>query len=269
MTERRYDHSLLAWASRAVLAVVLLGAYAPIVMIVIYSFNQSRIGTVWTGFSWDGYRQLFAQTDLWKALATSCLIGAVVSTLSVVAGTMGALGLRHWRSRPRMLAQGLLALPLVTPDVIMALSLAMFFYALGIRQGWGTIVAAHCVFGISYASVVMRAAVQDLDESLYAVALDCGATPWQAVRRVTLPILAPSLAVAWLFVFALSLDDFLITFMTKGPGTDTLPIKIYAQMRFGIKPQTSALFVVLFVATLLGALAATRLRGTSKLIDEH
>jgi spermidine/putrescine transport system permease protein len=143
--------------------------------------------------------------------------------------------------------------------VIIALSLAMFFYALRIEQGWGTVVAAHCVFGISYAFVVMTGAVQDLDDTLFAAALDCGATPRQAYQRVIAPILAPSLIVAWLFVFALSFDDFLITFLTKGPGTDTLPIKIYAQMRFGIKPQTSALFVVLFITTLTIALLASRL----------
>src|SRR4029078_10655119 len=126
-------------------------------------------------------------------------------------------------------------------------------------QGWGTVIAAHCVFGISYAFVVMLAAVQALDETLLAAALDCGVTPWKSYRRIILPILSPSIVVAWLFVFALSFDDFLITFMTKGPGADTLPIKVYSQMRFGIQPQTNALFVVLFLVTLGGALIAARL----------
>ena len=119
-----------------------------------------------------------------------------------------------------------------------------------------TVVLAHTAFGISYAFVVLSAAVEDLDENLQAAALDSGATPWQAFRLVTVPILAPSLAVAWLLVFALSFDDFLITFFTKGPGRDTLPIKIYAQMRFGVRPDTNALFVVLFLATLIGLGAA-------------
>lgn len=241
------------------IGLVLVGMYLPVLTIFVYSFNASRIGTVWTGFSWDGYRELLAQEDLWRALAASFTIGATASSLSVAAGTLAALGLKRWRRHPRTLAQGLLALPLVTPDVIIALSLAMFFYALRVEQGWGTVVAAHCVFGISYAFVVMTGAVQDLDDTLFAAALDCGATPRQAYQRVIVPILAPSLAVAWLLVFALSFDDFLITFLTKGPGADTLPIKIYAQMRFGIKPQTSALFVVLFLTTLSIALVAARL----------
>src|SRR5262245_54979726 len=236
----------------------LVGMYLPVLMIFVYSFNASRIGTVWTGFSIDAYRQLIFQTDLWRALGASCIVAAAASSISVVAGTMAAMGLSHWPRRLKSLAQGALALPLVTPDVITALALAMFFSALRVQQGWGTVIAAHCVFGISYAFVVMAGAVQDLDESLYAAALDCGATPWQAYQRVIVPILAPSLIVAWLFVFALSFDDFLITFMTKGPGVDTLPIKIYTQMRFGIKPQTNALFVVLFLVTLGGATIASR-----------
>jgi ABC-type spermidine/putrescine transport system permease subunit II len=263
--EYRRESAVVRWLGRAALAVVLAGMYLPVAMTFVYSFNASRIGTVWTGFSLNGYRELLVQGELWRALAASAAIGAAASSLSVLAGTLAALGLAHWRPAPRTLAQGVLALPLVTPDVILALSLAMFFSALRIEQGWGTVVAAHCVFGIAYAFVVMTGAVQDLDNTLFAAALDCGATPWQAACRVTVPILTPSLIVAWLFVFALSFDDFLITFLTKGPGTDTLPIKIYAQMRFGIKPQTSALFVILFLTTFAGALVASRLMRRQQL----
>ncbi len=255
---QRMEQVVTRWVGLGALGVALVGMYAPVAATFVYSFNASRIGTVWTGFSLAGYRDLFEQTDLWRALLASCVIAAAASSISVVAGTLAALGLSHWRPRPRKLAGAVLALPLVTPDVITALSLAMFFGALSVPQGWRTVIAAHCVFGVSYAFVVMLGAVHDLDETLYAAALDCGATPWQAVRRVIVPILAPSLMVAWLLVFALSFDDFLITFMTKGPGADTLPIKIYAQMRFGIKPQTNAMFVLLFCVTLGGALIASR-----------
>lgn len=259
MTNDRLLHLAIRFLGYTALALVLAGMYLPVLMTFVYSFNASRIGTVWTGFSLNGYAELAQAQDLWQALLASCLIGTAASTLSVAAGTLAALGLQRWTPRFRALGQGLIALPLVTPDVIIALSLAMFFNAIRLQQGFGTVVAAHCVFGIAYAFVVMAGAVQDFDESLYQAALDCGATPWQALVRVTLPILAPSLAVAWLFVFALSFDDFLITLLTKGPGADTLPVKIYAQMRFGIKPQTSALFVILFLITFAGALAASRL----------
>lgn len=247
------------WTGWLAVATVLASLYLPVVMTVVYSFNASRIGTAWTGFSLDGYRLLWDQTELWQALAASGLVGASASTLSVVGATLAALGLRHWPAVWRRLAQAMLALPLVTPDLILALALAMFYHALGVRQGWATVIAAHGVFGLAYAYVVMAAAVADLDETLWHAALDCGATPWQAAWRVLFPILAPSLAVAWLVVFALSFDDFLITFLTKGPGTDTLPIKIYGQMRFGIKPQTSALFTLLLLVTLAAALTLHRL----------
>jgi ABC-type spermidine/putrescine transport system permease subunit II len=247
------------WLGRCLLAVVLLGLYAPLAMVFVSSFKAGKLTSDWTGVSLQGYGALFHSRNLWHALQASCTIGAFTSTLSVAAGTLAALGLASWRPRPRQAVQGLLALPLVVPDMILAISLAIFFQALHVRQGWSTVILAHGVFGISYAYVVLAGAVDDLDDSLRLAALDCGATPWQAFWRVTVPILAPSLAVAWLLVFALSFDDFLITQMTKGPGSDTLPIKIYGQMRFGVRPETSALFVVLFLATFCGALLAGRL----------
>src|SRR5438552_6789740 len=133
-------------------------------MVFVYSFNASRIGTVWTGFSLGGYRELFEQAELWRALSASCAIAAAASSPSVIAGTMAALGLRRWRAAAKMFAQGVLALPLVTPDVITAVALALFFSAMRLPQGWGTVIAAHCVFGISYAFVVMLGAVQDFDD---------------------------------------------------------------------------------------------------------
>ena len=250
---------LSLWSGRAVLALVLAALYAPIAMAFIYSFNASPIGSVWTGFSTRWYGGLLHRRDLWLSLRTSVLLGLVASTLSVALGTLAALGLRRWRQTPRRLASGLLALPLVAPEIILGLSLALFFHALAVQRGLLTVALAHTAFGLAYAFVVMSAAVADLDDNLYAAALDCGATPWQAFRLVLVPVLLPSLAVAWLLVFALSFDDFLITFLTKGVGGDTLPVKIYSQMRFGVRPDTNALFVVLFLGTLVLATVGYRL----------
>jgi ABC-type spermidine/putrescine transport system permease subunit II len=246
----------LRWLGRAILGLVLIAMYAPVAMVFIYSFNESRIGSVWTGFSSRWYGELLRRDDLWEALQVSLVVGFSASTLSVALGTLAAVGLRRWSERRRRLAAGLFGLPLVVPDLILAVALGLFFHALAVPQGLATVVLAHTAFGIAYAFVVLSAAVQDLDENLYLAALDCGATPWQAFWRVTVPILLPSATVAWMLVFALSFDDFLITFFTKGPGRDTLPIKIYSQMRFGVRPDTNALFVILFVATLAGTLAA-------------
>lgn len=244
------------WLGRAVLAAVLLLLYAPVAMIFLYSFNDSRIGSVWTGFSLRWYGELVRDRALWGGLRTSLLVGLLATTLSVGLGTLAAVGKRRWRGRAGRAAGGLFVLPLVVPDMIIAVSLALFFHAVGAQQGLTTVVLAHTTFGLAYAFVVMTSAMHDFDDTLIAAALDAGATPRQAFRHVTLPILGPSLVVAWLLVFSLSFDDFLITFLTKGPGTDTLPIVIYSRMRFGVTPSTNALFVVLFLVTLLGTLAA-------------
>jgi len=154
----------------------------------------------------------------------------------------------------------LIAMPLVVPDIIMAVSLAIFFYSVHVTKGMTTVILAQVAFGLSYAFVVIAAAVKDLDRNIHAAALDCGATRWKAFWMVTAPLLAPSLLVAWMLVFSLSFDDFLITFFTKGLGKDTLPIYIYGQMRFGVRPESNALFVVLFAATAIVMLIASWLR---------
>ncbi len=242
-----------AWVGRLFLAIAVAALYAPVVMTFIYSFNSSRVGSVWGGVSIRGYRKLLNPgevDELWECLRASLRVGLVASTASVALGTLAALGLTRWRARARGIATGLLVMPLVVPDIILAVSLGIFFHALGVRQGYWTVVLAHVSFGLSYAFVVVSAAVEDLDESLLDAALDCGATPLQAFLSVTAPILAPSLVVAWLLSFGLSFDDYLITFFTKGPGVDTLPIKVFSRMRFGVGPDTNALFVLLFLATL-------------------
>ncbi len=140
----RIERRVSRWLGLAALSLALAGMYLPVLMVFVYSFNASRIGTVWTGFSLHGYRDLFEQPELWRALVASCGIAAAASSLSAIAGTMAALGLRHWRPKAKVAAQGLLALPLVTPDVITALALALFFSAMRLPQGWGTVIAIAC-----------------------------------------------------------------------------------------------------------------------------
>ncbi|ADB16611.1 binding-protein-dependent transport systems inner membrane component [Pirellula staleyi DSM 6068] len=249
------------------MVVVLLAMYAPVVMTIVYSFNDSRFGSVFTRFSLAGYQRLFEESELWIALRTSVLLGAAVSSLSVVFGSLAAWGLKKWKPTSQQAASGLLALPLVTPDMITGISLALAFQAIALDRGYFTLLLAHGVFGIGYAFVVMQSAIADFDENLYAAAIDLGATPWQATRRVIIPLLLPSLAVAWLLVFAISLDDVLITLLTKGVGTDTLPMEIFSRMRFGLRSDTNALFTVMLLVVFFVALGASRMfRG--KLVGE-
>lgn len=240
------------------MALVLVAMYAPVIMTIIFSFNDSRFGSVFTRFSFSGYSRLFAESELWIALRASVILGAAVSTLSVIFGSLAAWGLKRWRPTSQQAASGLLALPLVTPDMITGISLALAFQAISLERGYFTMLLAHGVFGIGYAFVVMQSAIAEFDENLYAAAIDLGATPWQATRRVIIPLLLPSLGVAWLLVFAISLDDVLITLLTKGVGTDTLPMEIFSRMRFGLRSDTNALFTVMLLVVFVVAMVASR-----------
>ncbi len=252
---RRAATNWIRWGGYAALVAILVAMYLPVLMIVVYSFNKSRIGTVWTGFSTHWYGELFRRTDLWDGLWMSLMVGVGSATLSVMLGGVAAWRLKESRGGLWQLAtRSLLYLPLVLPDVTLGMSMALFFYFAGVPQGAVTIVLAQSVCGMCYAYVVVSAALQRFDRTLIDAALDCGATFWQAHRYVTLPLLGPSLATAWIFAFVVSFDDFLIAFFTKGVGADTLPIKVYALMRFGLRPDTNALFSLLFVLALLGLL---------------
>lgn len=247
------------------LAVMLVAMYLPVVMIFIYSFNKSRIGTVWTGFSTRWYEELFLRPDLWNCLQMSFLVGCGCATLSVILGGMAAWGLHRQRQGLASSAtRGLLYLPLVLPDVTLGMSLALLFYFVGIQKGLATIILAQSVCGMCYAYVVIAAALQKLDASLYDAAIDCGATPWQVQRFVVFPLLLPSMLTAWLFAFVLSFDDFLIAFFTKGAGTDTLPIKIFSMMRFGVRPDINALFSILFAIAAIGLVVFASMQRDTK-----
>jgi ABC-type spermidine/putrescine transport system permease subunit II len=247
-------------ATAGTLAILVALLYAPVCMVLVYSFNDSRIGSVWTHFSLRWYTELFSRGDLWAALKVSIVVASIASSVSIVLATLASLGVVKIRSRRIVDAvTGVLFVPLVLPDVFLGISLALLFNALSIPRTLLTVILSHLVFGVSYAFVVIHAAMLSLDPALHDAAIDCGATPLQAHTRVTIPTLRPTIAVAWLFVFVLSFDDFLITFFTKGVGTDTLPIKIFSQMRFGVRPDTNAMFVVIAVFGLLAMGAAARL----------
>ena len=245
MSEAGTTTTSARWLGRVAIGVALAGIYLPVVMTLIYSFNASRIGTVWTGFSLGGYGELLHQSALWRALARAAAIAVGASTISVVAGTMprrwvstaGGRGAAMAQSRARSAARdaGCHHRPFAGHVLQCAAAAARLGHG-GCRplRLWHLV----CLRGHG-----RRGATTSMRRSTWQRST-AGRLPWQAYRTRDPAVLAPSLVVAWLFVFALSFDDFLITFMTKGPGNDTLPIKIYAQMRFGIKPQTSALFIV-------------------------
>ncbi len=258
------NNRYLMWSGRALLAVTLVFVYMPIFMVFIYSFNGSALGSVWTTLSLRWYGVIATQQELWLALRNSAGIAFAASTLSLIAGVSIAIVISKWGHMAQNLVLALLIVPIILPDICHAVALSVMLHAMRIERGFHTIVAAHVASGVCYSSLIMIVAVRGLDKTLHEAAEDCGATAWQCMCMVTMPLISPSIAVAWLMVFALSFDDFIIASFTKGVGDDTLPIKIYSRMRFGVRPDTNALFVILALVSAL-CIAGTRVSRASPL----
>lgn len=237
---------------------VLLGGFAflyvPIALLVLYSFNASRLVTVWGGFSARWYGELFQNEQLLASVWTSLSIAVVAATLSAILGTCAAYVLSRFGAfRGRMGFSAMIFAPMVMPEVITGLALLLTFVALGIDRGFWTVVIAHTTVGLCFATIVIQARLAEFDRSLEEAAMDLGATPAATFRQVTLPICAPAIAAAFLLAFTLSLDDFVLASFTSGPGSTTLPMRIYSQVRLGVSPQINAISTLLigFVGALL------------------
>lgn len=231
--------------------------YIPILLLVIFSFNESKLVTVWAGWSTKWYGSLLQNQSLKDAAWVTIRVAFVSATVATVLGTLAALALaRMGRFRGRTLFSGMIFAPLVMPDVITGLSLLLVFVALNIDRGIGTITLAHITFTMCYAAVVVQARLQDFDKSVEEAAMDLGATPVRTFFEVTLPIIAPSVVSAWLLAFTLSLDDLVIASFTTGPGATTLPMKIYSQVRLGVTPEINAISTILVGIVTFGVLCA-------------
>ncbi len=243
-----------------VTGLVLVFFYLPILFLVVDSFNASRFGGAWRGFSLKWYGRLFHEPAIWEAARNTLLIAVAVTFLSLVLGTVSALALHRFsKSRIQRVHFTLIYTPLVVPEILMGISLLMAFVAAGVRLGMATIILAHVTFCISYVALVVLGRLQDFDFTIVEAARDLGATGWQAARRVLLPMLAPGLAAAGLIAFTLSVDDFVITFFVAGPGSTTLPIKVYSMIKHGATPIINALSTLLLALTFTTVLVSQRL----------
>ena len=232
--------------------------YMPMVILVIYSFNESKLVTVWAGFSTKWYGELMQNQAFLDAAWVTLKVGVAASTLATVLGTMAALVLvRAGRFPGRTLFSGMIYAPLVMPEVITGLSLLLLFIAIGLDRGVVTIVLAHSTFSMCYVSVVVSSRMASFDESLEEAALDLGCTAWDAFKSVTLPIIAPAVASGWLLAFTLSLDDLVIASFAAGPSSTTLPIKIYSSVRLGLSPEINALSSMMIGLVTIGVLVAS------------
>jgi putrescine transport system permease protein len=251
----------------AALALGLAFLYLPIAILMIYSFNDSRLVTVWGGWSLRWYRSLLESEALHEAAWASLRIGVLSATIATVLGTLAALALvRAGRFRGRTPFAAMLYAPLVMPEVITGLSLLLLFVATDVSRGFWTVVIAHTTLTLCFVAVVVQARLIDFDRSLEEAAADLGCPPWRVFFSVTLPLIAPAVAAGWMLAFILSLDDLVIASFTTGPGATTLPIRIYSEVRLGVKPEINAVCTimiaivaaVLVVASLLTKFGVSR-----------
>jgi len=254
----------------AALALGLAFLYLPIVILIIYSFNASRLVTVWGGWSLHWYDEFFHDTAMIDAAWMSLRVGATSATLATILGTLAAVALaRGANFKGRTLFSSMLYAPLVMPEVITGLSLLLLFVAIDAERGFWTVVIAHTTLTMCFVSVVVQARLGALDPTLEEAAMDLGCDPARAFLSVTLPLILPSVAAGWMLAFTLSLDDLVIASFTTGPGSATLPIRIYSEVRLGVKPEINAictLAVALIAVVIVGASLASKMsdvRGKS------
>ncbi|QFS84438.1 Inner membrane ABC transporter permease protein YdcV [Roseivivax sp. THAF40] len=232
--------------------------YLPMIILVIYSFNESKLVTVWAGFSTKWYGELFRDQEFLDAAWVTVQVAVFSSTIATVLGTMAATVLvRAGRFRGRTLFSGMIYAPLVMPEVITGLSLLLLFIGIGLDRGIFTIVLAHTTFAMCYVSVVVSSRLTGFDQALEEAALDLGCSPFQAFRLVTLPIIAPAVISGWLLAFTLSLDDLVIASFTTGPSATTLPIKIFSAVRLGVSPEINALSTLMIAIVTIGVITAS------------
>ena len=245
---------------RVMTAVVLFFFYLPILILILNSFNASRFGSGWQGFSLAWYGRLFHEPEIWRAARTSLAIALAATLAAVVLGTTAAFALhKYLGSRLQRLHYALVATPLVVPEILVGISLLMFFVAAGVQLGFLSIFSAHVTICVSYVAMVVLARLQDFDFSVVEAARDLGAGWWQAAWKVLLPMLLPGILAGGLLAFTLSIDDFVITFFVAGPGTTTLPIQVYSMIRHGSPPLINALSTILLVITFTAVLLSQRL----------
>ena len=259
-----------SWFNATSLTLGFAFLYFPMVILVIYSFNESKLVTVWAGFSTKWYGELLQNEAFLDAAWVTVRVAVISSTIATVLGTMAAYTLvRAGRFPGRTLFSGMIYAPLVMPEVITGLSLLLLFIAIGLDRGVTTIVLAHTTFSMCYVSVVVSSRLMNFDRSLEEAALDLGCAPWDAFRSVTLPIIAPAVISGWLLAFTLSLDDLVIASFTSGPSSTTLPIKIFSAVRLGVSPEINALSTIMIGIVAVGVISASLITKRTALKRER
>ncbi len=240
--------------------VVFLFLYLPIGLLILYSFNQSRLNAKWTGFTLDWYAALMHNADVLEAFRTSLIVALISTIVATMIGTLAAVGMYRRHFRGQLALDSLMYLPIVIPEIVMGISLLALFTQLHVPLGYTTLIIAHITFSVPFVVVVMKARFDGFDKSLEEAAMDLGATPWQTFVKVTLPIISPGVIASALLAFTLSIDDVIISFFVAGPSSSTLPLKIFSMVKFGVTPEINALSTLMLTGTLLLVVIAERIR---------
>jgi spermidine/putrescine transport system permease protein len=231
--------------------------YLPLLIVVVYSFNDSRLNAEWVGFTLDWYRVLFNDADMLAAGANSLLIALTASLGATFLGTLAGLAMHRYRYR---FLPFLVITPVAMPEILLGVSLLVFFLqVLHLTLGMLSVILAHITFSIGFVAIIVRVRLEGMDEKIFEAARDLGASPWQSFRWVTFPLILPAVAAGMLMAFALSLDDFVITFFTVGVGVSTLPLQIYSMIKIAVTPEVNAVSTLLMLLTLVLVVVASRL----------
>ncbi len=233
------------------LAVVLIIMYLPVLVVIAFSFNASKLSTIWEGFSLTWYQKLLQNTVLLDTLKNSLILGIVSCGVSAVIGTAGAVGMAWSKFPLKNMVENVSIIPVMIPEIILGMAFLSFFSMLGLRFGMMTLVIAHCAFCVPYIFMMVKGALAGIDPSIPDAARDLGASSLRAFWDITLPLIVPAILSGSFLAFAMSLDDVVISFFVTGPETNTLPVKIYSQLKMGVTPEINALCTVMLAVTFI------------------
>lgn len=259
MKSKVSKHKLLSLYSFIIYSII----YVPIVILIVFSFNDSKVNAMWQGFTFKWYLQLINDGNIVAAMTNSLLVAFVSALISTIIGTLAAVGMYKYKFKGKTILDGLLYVPIIIPEIVMGIALLMFFSQLKMPTGALTLILAHTTFSVSYVVIVVKAKLEGFDPSLEEAAMDLGARPFETFYKITLPIIAPGILAGSLLAFTLSMDDVIVSFFVSGPGFTTLPLKIFSMVKFGVSPEINALSTIMLIITLSIALMSEKLRFKS------
>ena len=252
----------MKWIKRSYVSLILLIMYAPVAVLMVFSFNDSKL-PIWKGFTIDWYSKVFSDTGIKQAILYTIIVALVSSLIATVIGTLAAMGIHRMSGWQKRLAINITYIPMLSPDIVIGISLMMLFNVLHIPFGLPSLIISHITFSIPYVIFSVMPKLKQMNYNLYEAALDLGATPWYAFKKVILPEIMPGVLAGTFIAFTLSIDDFVVSFFNKGAGVDTLPIKIYAMARKGVNPTINAVSTLMF-ATIIIVLVVSNLKANQK-----